>query len=71
MPQAIGDGVVTAPKMKPCPNCGNCDNLNMYAYESGWWHVECDKCFYLGPGYGSKREAIRSHNQAQVTDMPT
>lgn len=50
------------PKMQPCPNCKNDEQLEVYRYDSGWRHVECDKCFYLGPGEGSILQAIRSHN---------
>jgi len=39
--------------------------MAVYAYESGWRHVECNMCFYLGPGEGSIREAIKSHNTEQ------
>ena len=50
------------PKMKPCPNCGN-EDVVAYAYESGWKHVECDECHYLGPGEGRTRDAIKAHNE--------
>ena len=53
------------PKMKPCPTCGKTDRLAVYTYHSGWRHVECNECFYLGPGEGRIRAAIKSHN-AQV-----
>lgn len=52
---------MTIKKMKPCPKCGNSD-LSIYTYDSGWRHVECDECFYLGPGEGSKSEAVNRHN---------
>jgi Zn ribbon nucleic-acid-binding protein len=58
---------VTAPKMKPCPDCGNTD-LACWGYEWGWKHVECDKCDYLGPGLGSVTKAIRAHNAAIATE---
>lgn len=55
---------MTAPKIKPCPKCGTDEFIGVYSYENGWKHVECDKCFYLGPGEGSKLSAIKSHNKA-------
>lgn len=59
--------MATNPKMKPCPHCGTADYLAVYKYDSGWQYVECDnaKCtgnFYRGPGEGSIRQAIKSHN---------
>lgn len=61
---------MTNPKMKPCPKCGSADHLDVYTYDNGWCHVECDNgfnvradaCHYLGPGEGSIRQAIKSHN---------
>jgi hypothetical protein len=53
---------VTYPKIKPCPRCG-C-GLTVYRYDSGWKFVECDNCFYFGPGEGTITQAIRSHNEA-------
>lgn len=53
---------MTNQKMKPCPKCNSTDHLGVYSYDNGWKHVECDKCFYLGPGEGSVRQAIKSHN---------
>jgi len=50
------------PKMKPCPKCSNAD-LSIYTYDNGWRHVECDECFYLGPGSGSKADAVKQHNE--------
>lgn len=49
-------------KMKPCPKCGN-DDLSIYTYDNGWRHVECDECTYLGPGSGSKSDAVKQHNE--------
>lgn len=49
-------------KIEPCQKCSSND-VTVYKYDSGWRHVECDECFYLGPGEGSIREAIRSHNR--------
>lgn len=51
---------VPYPNMKECPKCGN-DALAVYVYD-GWHHVECDECHYFGPGEGSAKEAIESHN---------
>jgi len=53
---------MTNPKIKPCPKCG-C-GLSVYKYDSGWCYVECNNCFYLGPGEGSVKQAIKSHNAA-------
>ncbi|NTG49008.1 hypothetical protein G6M04_16650 [Agrobacterium rhizogenes] len=53
---------MTIRKMKPCPKCGNTD-LSIYTYDNGWRHVECNKCFYLGPGEGSKAQAVKQHNE--------
>lgn len=52
---------MTLPKMKPCLKCGDTD-LNIYTYDNGWRHVECDVCLYLGPGAGSKADAVKQHN---------
>ena len=54
--------MATNPKIKPCPTCKNDEHLAVYTYDNGWRHVECDKCFYLGPGEGTVRQAIKSHN---------
>ncbi|MCB1419776.1 MAG: YheV family putative metal-binding protein [Notoacmeibacter sp.] len=51
------------PRMKTCPTCNSDDRLGVYTYESGWRHVECTKCNYMGPGEGSIRQAIKSHNE--------
>lgn len=53
---------MTLPKIKPCPKCGNV-NVDTYTYDNGWRHVECDECFYLGPGEGNKVQAVKSHNE--------
>lgn len=53
------------PKMKPCPNCKDTDNLHVFNYD-GWRHVECVKCNYLGPGCSSIAHAIRHFNAEQV-----
>lgn len=53
--------MATLPKIKPCPHCGA--DTDVYKYDNGWRHVECDRCFYLGPGEGSIRAAIKSHNE--------
>lgn len=53
--------MATVQKLKPCPKCGITD-LSIYKYESGWQHVECDACFYLGPGAGNRIDAARQHN---------
>lgn len=50
-------------KLEPCPNCNAPgDDLTVYTYDNGWRHVECDGCYYLGPGAGNKRQAIQIHN---------
>jgi uncharacterized metal-binding protein (TIGR02443 family) len=54
---------MTNPKMKPCPRCRADDHLAVFRYDSGWRYVECIKCDYLGPGEGSIRSAIKSHNE--------
>ena len=54
--------MATNPKMLPCPQCGN-DAVAVYGYDNGMKHVECDRCHYLGPGEGSNRQAIKSHNE--------
>lgn len=55
---------MTTPKMKPCPNCNTDAYLCIYSYEQtgGTRHVECDKCYYLGPGAGSNDAAVKAHN---------
>jgi hypothetical protein len=63
---------MTAPKMKPCPQCKSADYLNVYSYEqSGRRYVECDNrdCNYRGPGDSSVLKAIKNHN-ANVTASP-
>lgn len=50
------------PKIKPCPNCHDYNRIVVYKYDSGWCHVECTKCNYFGPGEGSIKAAIKSHN---------
>ncbi len=62
---------MTTPKMKPCPTCKDTDNLNVFTYDSGWRHVECVKCNYLGPGCGTIASAIRRHNSDQDTGRPS
>jgi hypothetical protein len=61
--------MATNPKIKPCPECGADadEHLAVYIYASGWRHVECTKCNYLGPGEGSNRSAIKSHNNRCAT----
>lgn len=54
--------MATNPKLKPCPRCHTDEYLAVYTYDSGGRHVECDKCYYLGPCEGSIRQAIKSHN---------
>ena len=49
-------------KIAPCPTCKSDEYIAVYTYENGWRHVECTKCNYLGPGEGSIRQAINSHN---------
>lgn len=63
---------MTIPKMAPCRTCKTADNLAIYTYDNGWRHVECDRCGYLGPGEGSKIQAVKSHNAraARVTEQP-
>lgn len=48
---------------KPCPACKTDEHIALYTYDNGWRHVECCKCNYLGPGEGSIKAAIRSHNE--------
>ena len=54
---------MTIQRLKPCPNCETDLNLAIYSYDSGWKHVECTKCNYLGPSEGSKVAAARAHNE--------
>lgn len=55
---------MTYPKIAACPKCGaSGDDLTVYTYESGWRHVECDDCYYLGPGEGNILQALRAHNE--------
>ena len=61
----IGSQDMSNPKMKPCPTCKTDEDLSVYSYDHGWKHVECDKCFYLGPGEGSIKQAIIQHNARQ------
>jgi Zn ribbon nucleic-acid-binding protein len=58
------------PKIKPCPKCRTTDHIGVYKYDSGWQHVECDKCHYFGPGEGSARAAIISHNAKTLPPPP-
>ncbi len=57
---------MTSPKIKPCPRCKTDAHMAVYTYENGWRHVECDECLYLGPGEGSIKQAIKSHNERMV-----
>ena len=50
--------------IEPC-QCGNAD-LAVYRYDNGGRHVECDKCWYLGPCAGSVKQAIKDHNAART-----
>lgn len=50
------------PKKLPCPHCGDV-NVVVYSYDNGTRHVECNTCYYLGPGEGSILAAIKSHNE--------
>lgn len=54
---------MTNPKPKACPICKSDDRIFVYKYDSGWRHVECISCNYLGPGEGSVKQAIKSHNE--------
>ncbi len=63
--------MATFPKMAPCPKCQSAEHLAVYRYESGWRYVECDECFYLVPGEGSTRQAIKSHNARMAFAPPT
>lgn len=58
--------MTTRQKMKPCPNCKTAVHLAVYSYEEhgNVKHVECDKCYYLGPGKGSINAAVKSHNES-------
>lgn len=51
------------PKMKPCLRCRSAEHLAVFTYDNGARHVECEACGYLGPGEGSIRQAIKSHNE--------
>lgn len=58
-------GEMAYPKIKPCPKCESVEHMDVYTYDRGWRHVECDRCYYLGPGEGSILQAIRAHNAQQ------
>ena len=62
--------MATNPKMAPCPLCGGANYLRVFVYDSGWRYVECCArgCFYCGPGEGSARQAIKSHNERCAAD---
>lgn len=61
---------MTNQKIKACPDCGRAgEELTVYKYDSGWKHVECDGCYYFGPGEGSIRQAIKSHNARIVANQ--
>jgi hypothetical protein len=64
--------MATNQKIRPCPQCGSADDVAVYKYDNGWCYVECNNgfnavgkksCRYLGPGEGSVRQAIKSHNE--------
>lgn len=57
------------PKLQPCPNCKTDEHLAIYTYDNGWRHVECDGCFYLGPGEGNKLQAVKQHNELQASKV--
>lgn len=52
---------MTLPQIKRCPDCGS-DNVNVFIYENGWKHVECNHCWKLGRGEGRIVDAIRWWN---------
>ena len=56
--------MATDPKIAPCPKYKTDESMAVYLYgDSGnTYHVECDRYMYLGPGEGSRRKAIKSHN---------
>lgn len=56
---------MTDQKILPCPKCKRDDSIAVYKYDNGWQHVECDRCYYLGPGEGNRRQAIKSHNERE------
>lgn len=55
--------MATLPKIAPCPRCKTDEHIGICTYDSGWRYVECDKCWYTGPGEGNQRQAIKSHNE--------
>lgn len=57
---------MTNPRMAPCPNCDHTKYMSVYCYDHGWKYVECDECGYRGPGEGSIRQAVISHNEAML-----
>lgn len=50
-------------RIAPCPTCKTNKSIGVATYDYGWKHVECDGCGYMGPGEGSRRQAINSHNE--------
>lgn len=56
---------MTYPKIRACVECDSDDNVDVYNYEYGWKHVECERCGILGPGEGRILDAIRSWNARQ------
>lgn len=53
-------------KLKPCPFCGETENLEISHYRSDgvWWHyVECAECIMTGPVGKLKRDAIEAWNK--------
>ena len=53
-------------KILACPKCLKTDKLGVWTYENGGRHVECDRCWYLGPCAGSIKAAIKAHNEARA-----
>ena len=52
-------------ELKPCPFCGDTQNLHIDAYrDSGeWWHyVECTECIMTGPVGKTKQQAVDAWN---------
>ncbi len=51
------------PRILPCARCLDGGDPVLMTYEHGWKHVECFDCDQLGPGAGSKAQAVKEWNQ--------
>ncbi len=61
---------MTAPKLKPCPFCGEKCRVQQNGWTSSkkpsWWEVACDKCDFVHAGAYTETEAIAAWNTRAI-----